>query len=260
MKLQKPLLIFSLFLTFKSFASKPLQAEALKKPVIISLGINCEPALMARSFNIREWAFPFDWIGSFSFELICQAIAEKFVHFLDERYLTYEEICIANSKYALKFYHDFPVVDSTHVSEEYENHGRIDPNFLAHLDKVKSKYKVRIDRFLSVLTGDRPVIFIRTHINPDQAKKFTTLIDTTYPSLSYRLVVVNEKNEHEYIWNLPKVVTFWPSERAYNYWFAENEWEKIFSYLGLRFEHINAKKYVQNYCQDNFYAIHKNCA
>ncbi len=207
-----------------------------QKPLIISLGFSCEPALMARTFNIRHAAFPLDWLGSYEFEKVCLAIQEHFAHFLDRKYLTYNTVYIKNEYYNFAFFHDFPNIGLTNISQEYENNGTIVPDFLTYLEKIQAKYEVRINRFYETLNGPNPIYFFRTHISPKEAQIFIHLISLLYPNLIYKLIVTNYKNEHEFDWNKPQVINFWPIERNpiyKNIWFSVEEWRNIFIKLGL---------------------------
>lgn len=228
---------------------------SVEQPVLISLGQDCEPAWYARALNIRKIAFPVDWVISYNFEKLCQALTEKFEHFLNKDYLQYRDSHIENSRYDFRFHHDFPTYAQSAVSHDDGNAGKIQVNYLDFLDQVKAKYAVRIDRFFQVLQGSAPVIFFRTYINPQQAQFFVDLMSTYYPNLSYTLVVIHNNRANDYDWKIPHVTNFYIAQRTINgaLWYNKNDWAGIFSRLGLA---ENAGRVFHEY--DNI-DIHANC-
>jgi hypothetical protein len=238
-------LFFNLFslVAYSSNQGAPNILEQSDKPLVISLGYSCEPAMMSRVFNIRETAFPFDWMATYSFEKVCLTIKERFANFLDKKYLSFVNIYLINEYYNFTFLHDYPAVGSVHSSIE-NNYGMLDSNLLSYLEQMQTKYAKRITRFHEALNGDRSVYFFRTHISPHEAQIFTSLMNEMYPKLIFKLIVVNNKNEHEYNWNLSNVISFWPTKKnpTYPKWASVDEWRTIFIKLGL----INKDTFFNN--------------
>lgn len=235
MNIKKIFLLFVFVANLISLhAARAVEIPELRNPVLISLGWNCEPAWYLRAFHIRKIAFPFDWMATVNFDGLCKVIAEDFKDFLNPAYLEYRKTAIHNTLYNVQFYHDFPTDTSLAVSLDHENYGTIAANYLDALSVVQAKYKTRIERFITTLKGSDPVIFFRTHASPKQAKKLSDIIHAKYPNLSYLLVIVHDRKDFDFDWELPNVVNFYTTGKdPKNKWADAAEWRKVFTALGL---------------------------
>lgn len=203
-------------------------------PLVIPIGKDCGPAGYLRYFNIRKVAYPLDWLVTDNFDDVCNLIEEKFALFLEANVLRLNQNGrgIYNFHNNIEFIHDFPTTSHNNIAADDGTAGTIRQNFLDYLDGVKNKYKPRIARFFDALNGADPVIFIRTHIPPNQAQKFVTLMQQYYPNLNYTLAIVHKKTDETYTWSIPNVVNFYVdpiagSQQCYN------DWQNMFTQLGL---------------------------
>ncbi len=213
-----------------------MQIHATDKTIIISLGQDCQAAWRLKQFNLREAAYPFDWLRSYDFKGVCATIEDRFMNFLNAGYLTVAREQVSNNVYNLGFVHDFPTNDAGYIAVENENCGMIVSNYLEYLNLVKKKYEPRIKRFLDALEGNNKVFFIRTHITPEQACYFTKIIDKIFPRADYTLIVIHENASLNYNWNIAQVQSFYIGMKeplCVNGLLSVVEWEKIFKNLGL---------------------------
>lgn len=114
---------------------------------VISLGCFCFVASELRRIDLREKAYPFDWIIS-NFQDVLLLIEQHFKDFLNQQYFEYQQekevFVVKNTKYKLvHFVHDF-------ISDK-----PID----TQINNVKDKYERRITRFYHDIT--QPTLFIR---------------------------------------------------------------------------------------------------
>ena len=121
----------------------------------ISLGYSCYPAMYISGLGVTDRRFyerhVFDWIGT-PMWAICKFMQTDFANFLDRDLLIWrnhsisgEEFYVTNSKYNLTFAHDF---HSLEIPDLY-------------FKGVCEKYKRRIERFKSVLSSKKKLLFIR---------------------------------------------------------------------------------------------------
>ena len=139
---------------------------------------------------------------------------------------------VINTRHNIDFIHDFPTSERNEVSQDDGQTGNIPHNFLDHLPGVKKKYQPRIDRFFNALNGSRPVIFIRTHITPNEAQAFIKLMNLYYPNLKYTLAIIHKHSDIKYEWNIPNVFNFYVNPPSGQYT-AADDWYNVFKELGL---------------------------
>ena len=122
----------------------------MKYQNIISLGFFCGPAQEIKSIGLRNASYPFDWIIS-NFESVLLLLKNNFKDFLKEEFLIIdktekelkETYVIKNTKYDIKFFHDFKKGYSI-----YEQ-----------LPEIKEKYNRRIQRLYKTI--EKSTLFIR---------------------------------------------------------------------------------------------------
>ena len=203
---------------------------------VVPIGVHCSAAAALRRLNIREMAFPFDWMVS-GFINLYNCFNEDFKHFLEKNSLRprYDNQAIVDY-YGFEFPHDFPTTQNL-ISKENAGDGQvaqslIHPNFKDYADAVKSKYDRRIERLYQILNSSEKVFFIR-HFGMDrnQAISFRDLILKKFPKLDFLLVVVNPVQMQEVNWNLNKIRNYYLDDRQA--WNNPAEWERIYKDLGL---------------------------
>ena len=203
------------------------------KPILVSLGLDCQVAMKTREFKIRNGAFPFDWVISDDFESVIAAIEDNFKHWLDPKYLQYKDYQIFNSLYGISFVHDFPVLNES-KKPKLSNFEIIDPNFLGSLTSITQKHDRRIERLFSLLNSSEELIFIRTEATPSQAKRFVNLIKQRYPKLVFKLVVICPPKLLNVDWNIDGVENFYGMDAGMHpWWWGNQTWEHVFKQLKL---------------------------
>lgn len=147
----------------------------------ISLGFFCSIALDLKSFGLRLFSSPFDWLIS-PFESVLELICNRFNGFLDYELMEQSRKVpchYKNSKYEIEFYHDFNDVEP----------------LSAQLPKVKEKYDRRIERFYNNIK--EPTLFIR-YIRNDYEAAF---VENNYDKIQHLLKSFNEDSEIIYLCN-----------------------------------------------------------
>jgi hypothetical protein len=225
---------FSFYLTILLFIQMQLNAES--RPIYISLGSNCQASYALRHYQLREAAYPFDWMVVYDVEGAIQAIYEDFAHFLNPNYLEYRETHIYNSYYRMSFVHDFPTNYHANVATEGENTGIIALNYLDYLSSVENKYSNRISRLKKVLeSGRQQVVFIRTHAEPLSAYYFVHAIKHKYPKLNFIFVSVHQNEGLNFNWNIPQVANVFVAGKLSNeaLWWPMENWEWILAQIEI---------------------------
>ncbi|MBI2743553.1 MAG: hypothetical protein HYX48_06520 [Chlamydiales bacterium] len=194
----------SSWILFSIFLITTISANALQQPLFVSLGSHCRPVLMLQECGLRKAAFPFDWICSVDGERLLEIIEEDFLVFLNEKYLVVYEIGggpLLHNYYHLEFLH-----------EGDWREGR----YAANLEKMRSKYQRRIERFRSLSDYKGKVFFIRqastysledphrffkfTHtleIDEDFSLKLYQTLKKRFPKLDFGLIIINHQYENE---------------------------------------------------------------
>lgn len=211
---------------------------------LISLGNNCEPAMRLRDHNLRNEAYPLDWLFTLHFDGLYKMLNENFENFLNPNYLRHNKVDIVNDYYKIRFVHDFPnpIHDNQDLGKDFlPSHLGFVENFLDYLPPIQEKYKKRIDRFYNKLNSTNDsIIFFRTHIKPDDAKKLILFFKNNYPQLNFTLVALyglEEKNDWENVSinDLPIKPFFmrgWQHENLKG-WFEKEDWKFVFQKLNL---------------------------
>ena len=183
----------------------------LKKFKVLSLGYNCSIKLFLKQIGIEQETHFFDYIGS-SMWAINELIENNFEDSLNLKYfkkmkiLEEKESIITNSKYYLRFLHDFKLCAKKVNSKA----------FLGNTDTITkefiSKYTRRIERLINIFNGSQPIIFLRIEepVNrikyPQYADKFnnnelsyiinfSTLLKLKYSSLKFGIIFLSTTEE-----------------------------------------------------------------
>lgn len=93
------------------------------KPTLISLGPDCQVAMMLKHFNLRDEAYPFDWSLAHDIRGATKAIQNNFEHWTDSDFLTIRNSCVYNVLYNIHFNHDFPSENQSSPNEDGDFNG-----------------------------------------------------------------------------------------------------------------------------------------
>jgi uncharacterized protein (DUF1919 family) len=113
---------------------------------IITLGINCAPALVAKDLELRKYSLPFDWIVTNNIQII-NCIEDDFSKFHKKLHFTLDNHWQMD-EYGIQYPHEYPVNDD----------GTIVDNWQDYHEEVLVKYQRRIDRFKSIMSDTKPLI------------------------------------------------------------------------------------------------------
>jgi len=229
--------------------------------VCVSLGEVCSPAIALRTFNLRQAAYPFDWIISRT-PCLFTTLRQDFGFFLAEPYLRVrsDNHGVIN-KDGLEFVHDFPTIN--YVGTDLEKEDWIKETVLRadwkqYLPDVQKKYARRIERFRSLCTSNKKVYFIR-HFGTtrSEAIQIRNLIKQLYPSLDFILVVIhNNYAEFAYPWGEENIRNYYFNDQI-DGWEDVAQWKRIFESLGLLSR--NKKYPIANYMQRYQEALCGHC-
>lgn len=202
-----------------------------KKNIYIPIGNSCGIAWQLRKSDGNE-AFPLDWFQLPKMNTIFKILEDNFEHLTDTDNLSFwkysdkffidskpgvPSALFKNTKYKIKFCHDFTKED------------------LSELSDVKDKYDRRIDRFYESIKSDNKIIFIRddvySNVIQEDFEKFINIIKTINPDIDISLIViVNNPNNLEFIFKDTENITYYNDIEKYTDWKRENlDWNKIFN-------------------------------
>lgn len=215
----------------------------------ISLGSNCVVASALEVFQLRNAAYPFDWIVS-PFESLCAVLEQDFYDFLNPDYLSVDDnnYGILN-KYGFGLMHDFPTVEFVGDFEHVEGpmgHGKLRQDWIKFLPEVEKKYARRIQRLRDVCKGNKKIFFIRYGgINSrEEACTLRNILKNSYPNLNFILVIIGNQFSFSEQWGEHAIKNYYFSNQI-----AGNdvtEWKKIFTDLNIisatskKFTNINS--------------------
>ena len=174
------------------------------KCVFVPLGSACGITYRLQELQLRNCAFPFDWIRTNNFNSIIDCINDDFKGFTDFTKLGTSEsfpylgsnddfvknsekelISIMTNKYSMRFYHDFKYpVSPTQMIE------------------VKDKYEKRISRFIETMKSNKFVWFIRDELVPNKVNnkmlnEFIAIIKKKYNSKLQCAFIVSAHNPNK---------------------------------------------------------------
>lgn len=188
-------------------AQSELLSTCANKPVFISLGAWCIPALFLRNFHLREAAYPFDWNISGYIPNVCRIIETDFSNFFLKENLHFDPRSpyeIVDEGTHISSNHDFPVVPGSRY---------VVPNFLDFSQQVYEKYQRRIKRFNNVCNSDQKVIFIRLDAAENLSKENTIMLrdclHKKYPTLDFILIQLGCTEMCKTPWNIERVRNFY---------------------------------------------------
>jgi hypothetical protein len=194
---------------------------------IFSLGENCIPALKLRKYNLREFAGPFDWVGSPNLSRVTNLLRTNFSNFLNEdtfivpQYASDEDLLVVDKTHLISFNHDF----KTDVNTLQQ---------LSGLPQVQKKYENRINRFMEALKTSQRLLFIRTEANIKDALELENVLSQLVRH-QYCILIVNHKPVNEIVeldWKVNNICAIeMPNDEI---WEGNNLlWERIFQGITL---------------------------
>ena len=176
-----------------------------EKPIFVSLGSTCDVAHALRACDLRDEAYPFDWICSFLGHKLIQILEDDFLYFLDKRFLILGAKgpgFLLNDIYHLEFLHE----------GDFRGEG-YGPN----MEKLQEKYQRRIERFRALKDYPGTVVFIRScyrysntdphrqyycdenlEISDELSLKLLATLEKYFDGLNFILIVINESKTGQF--------------------------------------------------------------
>jgi hypothetical protein len=149
--------------------------------MIISLGWNCDPAVMTTELGMRNkkidgyMTCPFDLMIS-NYEGLCECIRDNFKYFVDTNYLTLrDDQWIVNTKYNFIFNHEASIYFS-------EN------NFAKFIER----YSRRITNFNNYIRQNN-IIFVHQRYN-SLSLELDEILHEAYPELKYKIACITQSS------------------------------------------------------------------
>lgn len=187
-----------------------IACSASEKPTYVSLGGACASAMNLRALNLRNEAYPFDWITS-NFAGLFLALETDFAFFLTDLKTRPDRTGVIDY-YNFSFTHDWPTIAQTQVDAancDFVGCNILSPDWEAVLPQVIEKYDRRINRFRVLCEGTEKVFFIRSeYITKSETIALRDLLCTKYPSLDFELVVIATARDFEIPWNIDRIKNF----------------------------------------------------
>ena len=191
----------------------------------ISLGQNCMVSTALRDNNLRQEAYPFDWIVS-PFNSLYKALDENFKNFLSADSLTIREFDHYGvlDSYGFHFVHDFPAILPNDSFAELigENHvtgGILRDDWRNFIPDVQAKYLRRIERLHNLLSSSETVFLIRHgDTTKDQAILLRDWLIKKYPNLNFTLIILDVCNDIKENWQLNNIINLYLDEKDPEQW------------------------------------------
>jgi hypothetical protein len=211
------------------------------KVILISLGGDCAVATMLRRMNLRQVAYPFDWMYS-ELPAVYAAIQDDFKRHLEIETLKINDAdkTIVIDAYGLKYVHDFPTINEGPTLDDIYNHPQqpIRDDWREYILPIREKYQRRIERLRTVFKGFDEVFLIRYPVRKDDKDLIIALRDLLtqyYPNLKFTIVAVSGQTPEIVQWNLEKIKNFYAEYESPHF---QTNWKKIFNELGIDLSQI----------------------
>lgn len=190
----------------------------------VSLGSTCCITQQLKNHNLRNEAYPFDWLRICNLNNVVRLLDNKFIDFLELEDIKFTEFSdkfsidgkcgsyIYKNKYC-GFYHDFSEI----INETNYN-------------LFRDKYNRRINRLFQLLNSNNEVIFVREELRELKISKFYNLIDTIIkinPKLNFKIIVITNDKKCENL-DLSHVSFFYINENITHWSRPEINWDKLF--------------------------------
>lgn len=191
--------------------------------VYVSLGSTCSIAYNLRELNLRDNAYPFDWIRILNLNNVSNLLENNFDGFLDVNnynFIKYSEDFMINDNYGTyiydngycKFYHEFDK-----------------PLEECDIDSFIDKYKRRINRLYDLLNSDEEIIFIREELRSVNINKINNFIETIRninENINFKLIIISNDDVD---YNIDNVIFYYSNEKFDTWMRKEIDWYKIFN-------------------------------
>ena len=204
-------------------------------PIFIPIGGACSIAYQLHKHNLRQTAYPFDWLKIKRLKTISHIIENKFDGFAD-----FTEID-RSTKY--------PLIKNDMLDESSNNNCTIRAKnryniischdfssnllFEDQVDDIKQKYLRRISRFYDAIKSNRQVIFVRDEtckIKKDDIIEFIRCIKSINPNLDFKIRIVCRKDTCKFEVIPNQIVEIIYDFEEYGDWKRNNvEWLNIFT-------------------------------
>jgi hypothetical protein len=162
---------------------------------IISLGNACAIAYQLKRYNLRNIAYPFDWLKILKWEDLNKAIENEFDNFF------------LRDNFKFKYFSDKFPQEERGVTHIYENNGILfchdfNEDFEVSFKKYVDKYKRRIYRFYELIHSDKEIHFIRDELKyydeiGNDMNKFIDIIRNINPYCKFKLTVIINNYKHK---------------------------------------------------------------
>jgi tellurite resistance-related uncharacterized protein len=172
-------------------------------PIFVSLGSDCSVASMLRSCNLKNLAYPFDWITSHDSEGLIKLLDEDFRCLLDDEYLAPiihpnapAESILMNTRYNLWFVHDGNIQKSSDIIRALKEKYNTRLNRFRDLSQFQGKvYFVREARQFTL--GDQSIFvsFDNHEISSEYALQLREALQRFFPYLHMHLIIINHSSE-----------------------------------------------------------------
>lgn len=183
-------------------------AQGLYAIEIVSIGQACNVARASRHNNVRNTAYPLDWMIT-SMNALKAAFKDDFVQILvpDQLHESDDSKSVIDG-YGLIYIHDFPTIRYPIAPEDDEIMPvhKLASNWRDSISVVQAKFNRRLQRLLNLLHNGEPVALVRyNEMNRTDAEQFISLIREKFPNAKVVLVVIGSAPEFQYPWNLPNI-------------------------------------------------------
>ncbi|GAB6991498.1 DUF1796 family putative cysteine peptidase [Paenibacillus pini] len=136
---------------------------------IYSLGDLCLAAIQLEKNDLRPFAGPIDWMGSYNLPDVSRLIHNRFSGFMSYGHLQVQEII--NNNIYLVLEREYQIM-SNHDFYTHNN----SPTQLEAYPEIKAKYDRRIERFLHKAATSKHILFIRTRGTFEQAAELQEVL------------------------------------------------------------------------------------
>ena len=202
----------------------------------ISLGNRCQTALRLTVNNVRNEAYPFDWIIS-PFESIIKFLDLRGEGFLNPDYLIVNynsnpEKCIVGIYdvfYGITFVHDFDYYPKGHEFPAIH----FSQTQVTNFNEIKSKFERRIERFFKICESDKRILFVRVGLNREESIVLVDTFRKNFPKLDFMILAVGDSDSHKTPWNVDRVFNFYIDQTDYNRGDSE-AWKNILNFFVFR--------------------------
>jgi hypothetical protein len=188
---------------------------------VVSLGPNCMVAYQLRRYLSIEKSFPFDWwITPFDgLVKVLQKIDVIDLFNVEKVVVVKSGDSVSNPDYNILYHHDFLRVGASGNLHTGAN-GKIYDDILTQIPEVVSKYNHVFSNLLSLNSRGNSILFVRSHINPDQKSILVELLSNVFEFCDFSILSVEYKNND-----------FWHGD--------DFEWTKIFDNFGLNSKFVS---------------------